>query len=60
MHSDFIAGRVTRETSFLPFFTLPLMHDPEITTYRYKGILQEYVMLCYDFLSRYAVTQPHL
>jgi hypothetical protein len=29
--------------------TLPLVHDPEITTCRYKGLLQEYVMLCYGF-----------
>jgi hypothetical protein len=33
----------------LPFFTLPLVYGPEITTCRYKGILQEYVMLCYGF-----------
>jgi hypothetical protein len=33
----------------LPFFTLPLVYSPEITTCRYKGLLQEYVMLCYGF-----------
>jgi hypothetical protein len=33
----------------LPFFTLPLVYGPEITTCRYKCLLQEYVMLCYDF-----------
>jgi hypothetical protein len=39
-------------TSFLPFFTLPLVYGPEITTCRYKGLLQEYVMLFYDFLNK--------
>jgi hypothetical protein len=34
---------------FLPFFTLPLVYGPEITTCRYKGLLQELVMLCYGF-----------
>jgi hypothetical protein len=37
------------ETSFLPFSTLPLVYDPEITTYHYKDLLQELVMLCYSF-----------
>jgi hypothetical protein len=32
--------------------TLPLVYGPEITTCRYKGLLQELVMLCYSF--------PHL
>jgi hypothetical protein len=35
--------------------TLPLVYGPEITTCRYKGLLQEYVMLCYGFLGRYVV-----
>jgi hypothetical protein len=39
-------------TSFLPFFTLPLVYGPEITTCCYKGLLHEYVMLCYGFLDK--------
>jgi hypothetical protein len=29
--------------------TLPLVYGPEITTCGYKGLLQEYVVLCYGF-----------
>jgi hypothetical protein len=36
----------------LPFFTLPLMYGPEITTCCYKGLLLDYVMLCYGFLTK--------
>jgi hypothetical protein len=32
------------------------VYDPEITTCRYKGLLQEYVMLCYGFPYKVA---PH-
>jgi hypothetical protein len=34
--------------------TLPLVYGPEITTYHYKGLLQEYVMLCYGFPHKVA------
>jgi hypothetical protein len=37
--------------------TLPFVCDPEITTCRYKGLLQEYVMLCYGF--PHAVTKAY-
>jgi hypothetical protein len=40
------------ETPFLPFFTLPLVYDPEITTCHYEGLLQEYAMLCYGFPNK--------
>jgi hypothetical protein len=36
--------------------TLPLVYGSEITTYHYKCILQEYVMLCYGFLNK---RSPH-
>jgi hypothetical protein len=49
MHSDFIADRATIKPPFLLFFTLPLVYGSEITTCRYKGLLQEYVLLCYGF-----------
>jgi hypothetical protein len=45
-----LIGRL--ENSVLPFFTLPLVYGSEITTCHYKGLLQEYVMLCYDFHHR--------
>jgi hypothetical protein len=34
--------------------TLPLVYGPEITTCHYKGLLQEYVMLCYGFLNKWS------
>jgi hypothetical protein len=37
------------ENLFLSFFTLPLMYDPGITTCHYNGLLQEFVMIYYDF-----------
>jgi hypothetical protein len=42
------------ETSFFAILTLPLVYGPEITTCRYKGLLQEYVMLCYRFPHKVA------
>jgi hypothetical protein len=30
------------------------VYGPEITTWRYKGLLQEYVMLCYSFLNKWS------
>jgi hypothetical protein len=33
----------------LTFFKIPLVYGPEITTCHYKGLLQEYVMVCYGF-----------
>jgi hypothetical protein len=36
--------------------TLPLAYGPEITTCYYKGLLQEYVKLCYGFLNK---RSPH-
>jgi hypothetical protein len=47
MSSDFITAQANRETSFLSFLTLPFVYGLEITTCRYKGLLLEYVMLCY-------------
>jgi hypothetical protein len=32
--------------------TLPWVYGLEITTCRYKGLRQEYVMLCYDFPNK--------
>jgi hypothetical protein len=29
-----------------------MVYDPEITTYCYKGLLQEYVMFCYGFPNK--------
>jgi hypothetical protein len=52
MSSDFITSPKRLENRFLSFFTLPLVYDPEITTYRYKVLLQEYVMLCYNFPNK--------
>jgi hypothetical protein len=43
-------------TFFVPLFTLPLVYDLEITTCRYKGLLQKYVMLSYSFLNK---RSPH-
>jgi hypothetical protein len=37
------------ENLIFVILTLPLVYDPEITTCCYKGLLHEYVMLCYDF-----------
>jgi hypothetical protein len=37
---------------FLSFFTLPLVYSPEITTCHHKGLLHEYVILCYGFLTK--------
>jgi hypothetical protein len=34
--------------------TLPWVYGPEITTCYYKGLLQEYVMLCYDFPNKWS------
>jgi hypothetical protein len=39
-------------TSFLLLFTSPSVCGPEITRCRYKGLLQEYVMLCYGFPNK--------
>jgi hypothetical protein len=44
------------ETSFLPFFTLPLVYGLEITTCHYKGLLPELVMLFYGFPEHRVVT----
>jgi hypothetical protein len=33
-----------------------LVYGPEITTCHYKGLLQQYVMLCYGFLTN----GPHM
>jgi hypothetical protein len=37
------------ENLLFTILTLPLVYDLEITTCRYIGLLQEWVMLCYDF-----------
>jgi hypothetical protein len=34
--------------------TLPLVYGPEIITCYYKGLLQEYIMLCYGFLNKWS------
>jgi hypothetical protein len=39
--------RVTKNLLFV-ILTLPLVYGLEIITCRYKGLLQEYVMLCYE------------
>jgi hypothetical protein len=49
MSSDFIASKATIENLLFTILILPLMYDPEITTCRYKGLLQELVMFCYSF-----------
>jgi hypothetical protein len=40
------------ENLIFAILTLPLVYGPEITICRYKGLLQEYVMLCYGFLNK--------
>jgi hypothetical protein len=47
MRSDFITNQATRQSPFLPLFTLPLVYGPGITTCCYKVLLQEYAMFCY-------------
>jgi hypothetical protein len=55
MCSDFIAGRATRKPPF-SILTLPLVYGLEITTCRYKCLLQELVVLCYCFLVTWVPT----
>jgi hypothetical protein len=45
-----LIGRL--ENILFLFFTLPLVYAPEITTYCYNGLIQEYVVLCYDFPNK--------
>jgi hypothetical protein len=40
------------ENLLFPFFTLPLLYGPQIATHRHKGFILEYVMLCYDFITK--------
>jgi hypothetical protein len=40
------------ENLLFPFFILSLVYGPYITTCRYKGLLQEYIMLCYDYPNK--------
>jgi hypothetical protein len=37
------------ENLLFAVLTLRLVYGPEITTCRYKGLLQEFIMLCYGF-----------
>jgi hypothetical protein len=41
-----LIGRL--ETLLFAILIVPLVYGPEITTVRYKGLLPELVMLCYD------------
>jgi hypothetical protein len=38
-----------QENLIFAILTLPLVYGPEITTCCYKGLLYEYIMLCYRF-----------
>jgi hypothetical protein len=49
MSSDVIAGLATRETSFLPFLHFLLCMTQRSLNVVDKGLLQEYIMLCYSF-----------
>jgi hypothetical protein len=40
------------ENLLFDILTLPLVYGPEITTCHYKGLLQEYIILCYGFPHR--------